>query len=163
MVITFYILANLALAGGLGVVFTKNPVASAMSLVLTFLALAGIYLTLDAQFLAAVQVLVYAGAIMVLFIFVILLVDQDRIFSRGFSLIRLPVPVLVIALSVAWAFLLMEIDLPTAVAVTDGAGTGQATGQALFTRYVFPFETASIILLAAMIGAVVISKKKGVK
>jgi NADH-quinone oxidoreductase subunit J len=158
--VVFYILAAVALAGGLSVIFSRNPVASALSLVLTLLAVAGVYLTLDAEFLAAIQVLVYAGAIVVLFLFVILLVDQERT-GRGLALMRLPVPVAVLILTVVWAAALSGVDTPeTAV---DAAGSGAAAGQLLFTKYVFPFEAVSVILLAALIGAVVLAKRKGVK
>jgi len=169
VIIAFYILAALALLGGVGLLLARNPVASAMSLVLTMLALAGVYLTLGAEFLAAIQVLVYAGAIMVLFLYVVLLVNQEKFFDRGFMPARLPVPFLVLIFTVIWAVVLSGVDLPApseaAVVADEQAlpGSGTAAGLALFTRYIFPFEAASVILLAALIGAVVLSKKKGVK
>ena len=159
--VAFIILAALALTGGLSVVFSRNPVASALSLILTLLALAGVYLTLGAEFLAAVQVLVYAGAIMVLFIFVILLVNQEKTVARGSLMMRLPVPILILALGVVWALTLAQVETPAAV--SESSGSGSEAGYLLFTKYIFAFETVSVILLAAMIGAVVLAKKREVK
>lgn len=158
----FYILAAVTLCGGLGVVFMRNPVGSALSLILALLGMACIYLTLGAEFLAAVQVLVYAGAIVVLFLFVILLVNQEKTTAGGFSPLRLIVPVAVIGLSVVWACLLSGVESPEALS-DPSLGSGRSAAKLLFTTYIFPFEAASIILLAAMIGAIVLAKKKGVK
>jgi len=166
MVITFYILAALALIDGLGVIFSRHPVAAAMSLLLCFLSIAGLYLTLEAELLAVIQVLVYAGAIIILFLFVILLVDQERFIPRGIALFSLPASLLVIALAAAWACRLLNLDLPEsggAEGTGSLAGSGSAVGHILFRCHVFPFEALSVLLLAAMIGAVILAKKKGVK
>jgi len=158
----FYILAAVTLCGGLGVVFMRNPVGSALSLILALLGMACVYLTLSAEFLAAVQVLVYAGAIVVLFLFVILLVNQEKAPAGGFSRLRLVVPVAVIGVSVFWACLLSRIESPEVFA-DPSLGSGTEAAKLLFTTYIFPFEAVSIILLASMIGAIVLAKRKGVK
>jgi len=158
----FYILAAVTLCGGLGVVFMRNPVGSALSLIVALLGMACIYLTLSAEFLAAVQVLVYAGAIMVLFLFVILLVNQEKTAAGRFSPIKLIVPVAVIGVSLFWACLLAQVESPEAVS-DPTLGSGTETAKMLFTTFIFPFEVVSIILLSAMIGAIVLAKKKGVK
>lgn len=167
----FYILAAIALGGGLGVIFLRNPVASALCLVVTLLAIACVYLTIGAEFLAAIQVLVYAGAIVVLFLFVILLVNQDLVFARRLTPARLVLPGLVLILAIGWAAVLSQANVPEVPAATAATGadasdaslgTGAAAGELLFTQYVFPFELVSVLLLAALIGAVVLAKKKGV-
>jgi len=160
--VIFYILAFIALAGALGVILARNPVASALGLVLAFLALAGIYLTLGAEFLAVIQILVYAGGIMVLFLFVILLVNQDVVFGKLMTPSRMIVPAIIILLGVGWAVTLAGAEIPNAD-TTEGEGSGSAAGKILYTKYIFPFETASVILLAAMIGAVVLAKKRRVE
>ncbi len=170
--VIFYILAFIALAGALGVILARNPVASALGLVLAFLALAGIYLTLGAEFLAVIQILVYAGGIMVLFLFVILLVNQDVVFGKLMTPSRMIVPAIIILLGVGWAVTLAGAEIPNAempnpefpnADTTEGEGSGSAAGKILYTKYIFPFETASVILLAAMIGAVVLAKKRRVE
>lgn len=159
----FYILAAAALGGGLNMVFRRNPVVAALNLVVTLLALAGLYLTLGAEFMAVIQVIVYAGAIMVLFLFVIFLVDVDRSSAGRFEPIRLPVPILTLLLGSIWAVVLAGAEISASGTVAEQGGTGKSVGDALFTRFAFPFEVVSVILLAAMIGAVVLAKKRSVE
>ena len=159
----FYILAAAALGGGLNMVFRRNPVVAALNFVVTLLALAGLYLSLGAEFLAVIQVIVYAGAIMVLFLFVIFLVDVDKVSVGRIAPFRFPVPILTLLLGAVWAAVVAGSELPAFGTISEQGGTGKSVGEALFTRFVFPFETVSVILLAAMIGAVVLAKKRSVE
>ncbi|MHB8420011.1 MAG: NADH-quinone oxidoreductase subunit J [Myxococcales bacterium] len=157
----FWIFAVLAIAGAVGVVAARSPVYGAMSLVGAFFALAGLYLLLSAQFVAALQIIVYAGAIMVLFLFVIMLLNlspaelgRDR-----------ATPVRIIgALAAAGstgmlAMVFERLAFPPAAA-SHHLGTVASVGLTLFTRFTLPFEATSLLLLAAMLGAVVVAKGK---
>ena len=176
--IIFFILAIIAVAAAVMVISTKSPVSSALFLVLVMCSLAGLFVLLGAIFLAAMQVIVYAGAIMVLFLFVIMLLnlrrdelghDPHRIQKYlGYALVAiLLIQGIVI---VSWAMKDYSSGLKT---IPEAAATGiidstkvidyssaYQVAQTLFTRYAYPFEITSILLLAAIIGAVVIARKK---
>lgn len=159
----FFILGVLGVASAIGVIFFRNPIASAMSLVVHFVALAGLYLSLNALFMAAIQVLVYAGAIMVLVVFVIMLLNlgsEQKVRERILSRQTLGI-VLTMIFGGGLIFVLSRLVGGEAGPV-GGAETGsvQAIGRALFTDYVYPFEMVSLILLAAVVGAVVLAKAK---
>jgi NADH-quinone oxidoreductase subunit J len=159
----FYLFAALTLLCGFLVVanpFSRNPVTSAMFLVLTIVALAGLFVLLHAFFLAAVQVLVYAGAVMVLFIFVIMLLnlkEEARRRIKSVSIVAGVVSVGALA-AVAWKTI-------TGSAIGQGLtpqaeGSTTALGKMLFTQYLLPFEIVSVLLLVAMVGAILLSKKE---
>ena len=153
------------LASALMVVLHKNPVASALFLVVAFCSLAGIYILLRAEFIGMVQVIVYAGAIMVLFLFVIMYLNlgQDREGGAA-TMLRRMIGWLVGALVAVQAVLLFAGRWamgPVSGAPETGLGNTQALGQALYSRYLFPFEITSLVLLVAMVGAIVISKGRG--
>src|SRR5262245_20372770 len=160
----FFGFAALLVVTSLMVVLHKNPVTSALFLVLAFCSLAGIYLLLSAEFVAMVQVIVYAGAIMVLFLFVIMYLNLKRDIEHGVHIaLRRGVGwTLGIVLAVEgwmllakrWAMGPLSIEPAPVVPV----GNTQAIGQELYTRYLFPFEITSMLLLVAMVGAVVIAK-----
>lgn len=160
--ILFYVFASLTLLFGVLVIanpFSRNPVTSAMFLVLTMASLAVLFVLLNAFFLAAVQVLVYAGAVMVLFLFVIMLLDvkaEERRKIREFALVA----GLVAAGTICVIFLrsLLESPLPAGASPTLKGGTVEL-GHLLFTQYVLPFEIVSVLLLVAMLGAILLSKK----
>jgi NADH-quinone oxidoreductase subunit J len=158
----FYTFAALTLVCGLLVVanpFSRNPVTSAMFLVLTIGSMAGLFVLLHAFFLAAVQILVYAGAVMVLFLFVIMLLNPKEEQRRSFSLVA-GGQALLAAGALAW-ILLRVIEGSGAAAAAAPAvegGTGEL-GRALFTRYLLPFEVVSVVLLVAMVGVILLSKK----
>ena len=147
----------------------RNPVASALWLVVTLFALAGLFVLLDAQFIAVLQVLVYAGAIMVLFLFVIMLLNLGR---PGPSDIKGPAGVLTaVVLASAMLFLLKPVSqttlsdairLPagTVAAIQQQQGIVGSVAGPLFETYLVPFEIASVLLLAAIVGAVVLAKRK---
>jgi len=164
----FWIFGVIAMAGGLLCITRKNPVGSALWLVVTLFALAAMYVLLDAQFIAALQVLVYAGAIMVLFLFVIMLLNLGR---PGPSDIKGPVGVGIAALLAGTLLLqlrvLGEAAPPDAIQLPAGTmatlqqqGMVAAVAGPLFDAYLIPFEITSLLLLAAIVGAVVLAKRK---
>ncbi len=165
----FYGLAGLAIACSFWVVFNRNPVSSAFSLVLVFFSFAGIYALLDAHLIATLQILVYAGAIMVLFIFVIMLLNAD---IPSFDLARSHLFVKCIAgfISVllfglfTWVFQKSPNSRAlgpfTVEAIEASGGNTQVLSELLFSEYILPFELTSILLLAAIVGAVALAKRK---
>ncbi len=168
--ILFYLLAAITVAGGVGVVALKSPVHAALSLLATFLAVAALFLLRHAEFLAAVQVLVYAGGIMVLFLFVIMLASFRKLRAETVFLSQLaPMAVLAgVLLGALVAFAVLIGVLPAGAAdggaalrTVDGAelGNTEAIGAVLYTTYLVPFEIVSVVLLVAMIGAVVFGRK----
>lgn len=156
--ILFYIFAALALACGVMVVLSRNPVNSAMFLVLTIISLAALFVLLHAFFLAAVQVLVYAGAVIVLFLFVIMLLDLKEEQRRKINLFGAVTGVVsVLAIGIIFWQALSNVSVPVPSVPAEG-GT-LLLGRALFTNYALPFEILSVLLLVAMVGVILLSKK----
>ncbi|MGQ0696544.1 MAG: NADH-quinone oxidoreductase subunit J family protein [Nitrospiraceae bacterium] len=151
------------------VVALKNPIYSALSLLVLFFHVAGLYVTLHAEFLAAVQIIVYAGAILVLYLFVVMLLNvkrEDRYHGQwriaGFVCIPLLLETMVLLAGSSVAGQSNRPPLPTGLHVENGpteAGNTLAIGETLFSTYLFPFEVASLILLVAMIGAIILAKR----
>ncbi|MGK5083578.1 NADH-quinone oxidoreductase subunit J [Bdellovibrionota bacterium FG-1] len=165
----FYGFGALAIACSLLVVLKKNPVSSAFSLVLVFFAFAGIYALLDAHLIAAMQVLVYAGAIMVLFVFVIMLLNADvPSFDLGRSHIGVRLLSGVLAAMMlgvfVWVFKntapLAPIGAVTPEKIEAAGGNTRVLSELMFSEYILPFELTSVLLLAAIVGAVAIAKRK---
>jgi len=143
------------------VVFTKNAVYSVLCLIITFFAIAGHYLLLNAQFLAAVHIIVYAGAIMVLFLYVIMMLNQNKDTEPKKH------PYLMVISVIASGLLMLTMvgtvksaELPGSTIADAQVGTIEKLGQVLFTDFLLPFEVSSILFLAAMVGAVYLSKNK---
>jgi NADH-quinone oxidoreductase subunit J len=161
--ILFYVFAFMALVCAFLVVanpFSMNPITSAMFLVLTIGWLAGLYVLLHAFFLAAVQILVYAGAVMVLFLFVIMLLDlkaeerrQIRMFSLAGGMVAIGGLIAVLLRALAASPLLVD-SAPTL------QGDTRLLGELLFTRYLLPFEIVSVLLLVGMVGVILLSKRE---
>jgi NADH-quinone oxidoreductase subunit J len=160
--ILFWVLAVMALFSALMVITSKNPVYSVIWLIVTFFAISGHYILLNAQFLAVVNIIVYAGAIMVLFLFVIMLMNarQEGV-SGGKRWITLAGTVSGGIFLLVLVAALKDTELKTRSAMLLGGNVGliKELGKELFTRYVVPFEISSILFLSAMVGAVVIGKK----
>jgi NADH-quinone oxidoreductase subunit J len=161
----FYLFAALTVLCGFLVVanpFSRNPVTSAMFLALTIVSLAGLFTLLHAYFLAAVQILVYAGAVMVLFLFVIMLLDLKEEARRKIKLFGMITGGAAVASVFGIFFKVFVLTTPTL-----GAGLPQPTlegvtkplGVALFTQYFLPFEILSVLLLVAMVGVILLSKR----
>ena len=146
--------------------FVRHIVASAMSLVVTMISLAGIYVLLSAEFVAAIQIMVYAGAILVLFLFVIMLLNlREGEFSRAASgpkALKLAGAVASVGVAVALVVRASRFFsiAPPPERLPQGFGGYRALGVALYTEYVVPLELAGLILLAAIIGAVVLAKRR---
>jgi NADH-quinone oxidoreductase subunit J len=160
----FYIFAIGAVVSALLMVTNRRPVRAAMSLIATMSFLAGLYVLLDAHLIAALQLIVYAGAIMVLFLFVIMLLNIEEKEGRlaGSAMLVQIIAVTVVGLLLITAVNLFKID-GSLFAIGDGAsqfGTTKAVGKMLFTDYLLPFEIASVLLLAAIVGAVILAKRR---
>jgi NADH-quinone oxidoreductase subunit J len=165
--VLFVILAVFTVVTAVLVIVQRNPVASAIFLILTFFSLAGIYLLLHAEFIAAVQVIVYAGAIMVLFLFVIMLLNlekEKRLVARN-RLMKGVGILLGVALLLQIGMVFQEVLLegtrgkfpPEKVAAL---GNTQVVAQLLFTDFLLPFEITSVLLLVAIIGAIILAKRE---
>lgn len=160
IVIAFWILAVVAILGALGVVLLRNVFRAALSLVLCFLAVAGLYATLSADFLAAVQVLIYVGAIAVLIILAIML---TRDVQRGSPGNRLQIPAFIVAVLFLGTVAFIVVNTPWQVAgVVPQEPTTAALAGKLFGEggFILPLEIASILLLAAILGAIVLVREK---
>ncbi len=165
--LAFWILAAVSVVASLLVVTNRNPVASVLFLVLSFFALAGLFVTLHAHFIAAIQVLIYAGAIMVLFLFVVMLLNLGT--PQWFDIQRKPLMVTAGALGALFLLALWRGGLPDYSATLrgpaagfppDGVGSIQAIGAALYTAFYLPFFATALLLLVAMVGAVMIARRK---
>lgn len=165
--VLFIILAVVAVGAGVAVVLNRNPVHSALFLVVNFFALAVLFLMLNAEFLAAVQVIVYAGAIMVLFLFVIMLLSVRGEEDLPDRLKRMRPAALAFSLA-----LLAEVVAVTRTDFITGSregitseviariGSVRIIGESLYTNYLFPFEVTSVLLLIAIVGAIYLGKRK---
>jgi NADH-quinone oxidoreductase subunit J len=160
--ILFYVFAVLTLGCAALVVanpFSRNPITSAMFLVLTIISMAGLFVLLHAFFLAAVQILVYAGAVIVLFLFVIMLLDLKAEAVRRIKFLGILAGLVSVG-SILAIFMksLRATPLNPASTLTTEGGT-EPLGKLLFTQYVLPFEVVSVLLLVAMVGVILLSKK----
>jgi NADH-quinone oxidoreductase subunit J len=160
--VLFFVLAAVAVGAALGMLFSRNAVYSALFLILNFATIAVFFLLLGAPFIAMAQVTVYAGAIMVLFLFVIMLLGAEQTLGRHRGGWQRPLAALLtLALIVESVYLIfVRSDLITLIqpSVSD-YGSPQALGELLFTDFLLPFEITSVLLLAAMVGAIVLTKE----
>ncbi len=164
--VLFIIAGALAVASALTVVLLDNPVYCALSLTFNFICLAVLYLSLGAEFLAAIQVIVYAGAIMVLFLFVVTLLNPGAVRTEEqLPRQRLIGPIVALALFAEVVAMVYSRALSGVPALHTAAATGanvtntRLIGTAIFTTYLFPFEVTSLLLLIAVVGAVVLAKR----
>ncbi len=163
----FYIVGTIAVLAAVYLIFERNPVFCALYLIQTMVCIAVLYILLEAQFIAAVQMIVYAGAIMVLFLFVIMLlnVKDDDEARRSFSFQKIPAILMGIALLTVICIVLKSKLLQGKQGVYTAAhinsiGNTQLIGNLLFTDYLLPFEITSILLFVAAIGAIMLAKRK---
>ncbi|MBN2409559.1 MAG: NADH-quinone oxidoreductase subunit J [Candidatus Aminicenantes bacterium] len=157
----FFLLAAVCIGSVLGMILSRNQAHNALFLVLAFAGLGGLFGLLDAPFIAAVQIIIYAGAIMVLFIFVIMMINLERGISPEKKKWTLGLA------GVLAVFLLIELVLSIRGAWVDLGTTGGESigrpaelGRLLFTDYLYPFEITSILIIAALVGAIVLAKRK---
>jgi NADH-quinone oxidoreductase subunit J len=161
-VVTFVVLAVLALGSALGLVFKKNAIHGALFLVVNLGTVAALYLSLGAEFLAAAQVIVYAGAIMVLFVFAIMVLIPGKEETgpdprRPYRLLALPVGAALLAELALVVVARRDADTGVATPIPGGV---EAIGRLLFTDYLFPFELTSVLLLAAMVGVLLLARRR---
>ena len=158
----FFVFAALAILGGIGVLAFHQPIRSVLSLVVVMLSLSVLFLLLNAQFVFAVQIIVYAGAVMVLFLFVIALLGPARELGRGRLRFQgwLSAVFVLVLLGLMWAMLQgVQYRQPEKTDLSF-FGTVQSIAVGLFTTYLYPFELTSILLLVAAIGAIYLSRKR---
>ena len=162
-VILFLIFAIIAVVCAVNVVVQTHPISSAISLIGVMASLAVLYLLLGAEFIAMAQIIVYAGAVMVLFVFVIMLLNAGAESKRGRSLMAqlLGMPLLIAFLALASYFIqrLYSTGAIVHFGVFQG-GSAQSVGMALFTTYLLPFEVTSVLILIAILGAIVLARKE---
>jgi NADH-quinone oxidoreductase subunit J len=158
----FYFFAALSVVGGIMMITRKNAVHSAVYLVLTFVSVSAIYILLGADFLFAVQVLVYAGGILVLFLFVIMLVnlEEPRRYTGGKLHLATAVVITFLLFGMLAGLFAREGGGQVLPSSGQAEGNLQAVGLALFREYMFPFEVVSVLLLVAMIGAIVLGRPR---
>ncbi len=161
----FYFLAAVTVVSAVMMLLQRNPVNSALYLILNFFCLGGLYLTLNAQFIAMVHIIVYAGAIMVLFLFVIMLLSlgddkrlREHIGIRMYFGVAFSIAFLVEMLYIFGLGNIKNINQLSPASIE--IGTVEYIGKVLFTKFLFPFEITSLLLLGAIIGAVLLAKKK---
>jgi NADH-quinone oxidoreductase subunit J len=158
-IVAFWLLAALTVGSALGVVAVRDLIRALVLLITSFLGVAGLYLTLSADFVAVAQVLIYAGAISVLLIFAIMLTPLA---SRDNAETFLQVPGLLLAGLVAFTIGFVSLETDWSIAERGGfEETASAIGEALLSKYVLPFEMASVLLLVAMLGAIVLVRPEG--
>ncbi|SEF45666.1 NADH dehydrogenase subunit J [Halpernia humi] len=160
--ILFFIVAFVACISAIYFVFAKNPLYSILSLIVTFFSIAGLYILLNAQFLGIVQIIVYAGAIMVLFLYILMMLnlnqaDESKKPSYGKYIAVFSACILFIGMLGAYKG--MAMNSVASSSINQSAGLTKDLGRLLFNEYVLPFELASILILAGIVGAVLIGKK----
>lgn len=160
--VLFIVLAILGLAGGIGMILSRNAIYSVLFLILNFFCIGGLFLTLHSEFLAVIQIIVYAGAIMVLFLFVIMLLNlsSEQKWDQQYDWKR------VLAFVLGLGFFAQMLYMFSVVKQFEGRiaenfpyGKVEAIGKDMMTTHLFPFEMISVILLAALMGAIIIAKK----
>ncbi|OQY36364.1 MAG: hypothetical protein B6243_03350 [Anaerolineaceae bacterium 4572_5.2] len=165
-IILFLVLAIVAIASALGMLLSRNTVYSALFLVLNFCTVAVFYLLLGAPFIALTQVTVYAGAIMVLFLFVIMLLGTDELPESNALTWQKPMAIILALVLLVEGIYLIFVQKATVGQINNNPtaefGGPQAIGEMLFNKYLLPFEVTSVLLLVAMVGAIVLTvKQKG--
>lgn len=163
--ILFFIFGAVSLIGAIAVISFRHPIYSALSLIVTFFAQAGLFVLLGAHFVAAVQVIVYAGAIMVLFLFVIMLLNLGTLSAKGALTGKLKGVAIILGILLAAQGIYIAVNALKNTALQDAeAATETVTtykiGELLFSKYLLPFEVTSLILLAALIGVIVLVKRE---
>lgn len=156
----FYLFGFISIFSALLVVFNRNPIYSVLFLIVTFFAIAGEYILLNAQFLAVVHIIVYAGAIMVLFLFVLMLLNLNKEEEVNKSILWKFIGVLsggILCITLLASLRNAELA-PITLPANESSGLVKNLGKSLFTDYLVPFEISSILFLAAMVGAVMIGK-----
>ncbi|MFC6268410.1 NADH-quinone oxidoreductase subunit J family protein [Frigoriflavimonas asaccharolytica] len=160
--IIFFFVAFLAVSSAIYFVFAKNPLYSILSLIVTMFSIAGLYILLNAQFLGVVQIIVYAGAIMVLFLYILMMLNLnkgDESIKKNYLKFAGIFVAGILLVGILGAFRGFNENLITVADANPNVGLTKNLGYLLFNEYVLPFELASILILAGIVGAVLIGKK----
>jgi NADH-quinone oxidoreductase subunit J len=169
MEILFFMFATIAVVAALNVILQRNPIYCAIGLIVTLCSLAGLFLTLSAQFIAAIQIIVYAGAIMVLFVFTIMLLNvrsEEAKVDRQKFLRWLAVPLFLALLGEVYYVVRTVNNPPPQIPATGTAppveilGTVESIGREMFTSYLLPFEATSVLILMAIVGAMLLARRE---
>jgi NADH-quinone oxidoreductase subunit J len=158
--LVFILLSLICIASVIAMILIKNPAYSALFLIVTLAGTAGLFGLMQAPFVAVVQVIIYAGAIMVLFIFVIMMIDiREGLTREKKRWIRIPAAVVGVILVTELIIALKSAFFPETALFQENIGNPKAMGVILFTEYLYPFEITSILIIGAMVGAIVLVKK----
>ncbi len=158
--VLFWFFSIVGIGGAIGLLLNRNPVYAALCLILNFFSIAGLYLSLNAEFLAVIQILVYAGAIMVLFLFVIMLLNLSHEEGpRKFDMTKGLAFIIGLAFLGEMFYVLKGFASDERVEGAFAYGGVKEIGKELMTNYIFPFEMISVILIAALIGAIAVARK----
>lgn len=160
---SYYIVSILTLLGGVGTIISKNPIHSVIWLILTFFSLSAIYILLNAQFVAAVNIIVYAGAIMVLFLFVVMFLNirtENEEMTKNSVMVGASIIAGVMGLLLIYAIRQTEVQRVNPYTFNSSTGLIENLGTLMYSKYVLPFELVSVLFLIAMAGAVMLGKKE---
>ena len=159
-ILFFIVIGAVCLAAALGVVTSRHPIHSALYLLVNFVTLAVLYVTLEAQFLAAAQVIIYAGGIVILILFVIMLIGSEGIETRAAHRSWMPYVGILLGVTLLASMIFAFAETPTSdtATTTINGGAPETVGMALFTRYILPFEMTAVLLLVALIGALLLAR-----
>ena len=162
--IFFYIFAGMAVVSATGVITVRNPVHSAVCLIICLLQVAALYILLRSPFLAAVQIFIYVGAVMVLFLFAVMMLDisKERMGRHVHRQRKIALPIAIVLFAMMGALVLPgKLTAPAGPYTASSlAKNTEVVGKLLYTKYIFPFEVVSVLLLVALIGAIVLVMKK---
>ena len=164
--ITFYLFAGIVIAAGFMVISSRNPVHSVLYLILAFFTSAGLFVLMGAEFIAMIMVIVYVGAVAVLFLFVVMMLDINFVELRQGFLQYLPIGGLIALIMLVQLLMVLgtwhfapEVEVKEPVATVEGMTNTEALGSILYTDFVYAFQAAGLILLVAMIGAIVLTHR----
>jgi NADH-quinone oxidoreductase subunit J len=159
-ILFFIVIGAVCLASALGVISSRLPIHSALYLLVNFVSLAVLYITLEAQFLAAAQVIIYAGGIVILILFVIMLIGSEKIETRAPHRSWTPYAGILLGVTLISSMIYSFVETPdasTATAIING-GAPETVGLELFTKYILPFEMTAVLLLVALLGALLLAR-----
>lgn len=159
-ILFFIVIGAVCLASAIGVISSRHPIHSALYLLVNFVSLAVLYVTLEAQFLAAAQVIIYAGGIVILILFVIMLIGSEKIETRAPHRTWTPYAGILLGVTLISSMIFSFVETPSGSATTTtiNGGAPETLGIALFTRYILPFEMAAVLLLVALLGALLLAR-----
>lgn len=159
-ILFFIVIGAVCLASAVGVISSRIPIHSALYLLVNFVSLAVLYVTLEAQFLAAAQVIIYAGGIVILILFVIMLIGSEKIETRAPHRTWTPYAGILLGVTLISSMIFAFVETPTAgtASTTINGGAPENLGMSLFTQYILPFELAAVLLLVALLGALLLAR-----